>query len=275
MHRHEVSDPGQVDEGYLMKDKPASRHFVDVAPGNIQGPGKITPLFQKLARESDQLGEVQKKEEQKIENYRKISATLNNITASAENLVAPQLARSVLTQADCKSLIRKNNEDCQKIWKEAISIFSEETTRAIDQHLQLALLSIKDEVGRGISIITGATNKRKRDDVDGITDPQPRDKIDTSSVRGIEASQNVENGTSHIIKRQRLRAPSLSISQQQQQQQDIGNVDSEQIALIKQLKLKIEQQEKNLVILAKENKEVSCDSEGSEENEALTVTNIG
>lgn len=170
----------------------------------------------------------------------------------------------MVTRRDCQSLIQKNDEDCQKIWMEIINVLSEDTKRAIDQHLQLALASMNDEMRRGISIITDAPKKRKRVDADDITDPQPRDKIDTSSVHVNEAFQSVDNGAFQIIKRQRLRAPSLSLAQQKQKQ-DLADNELKQLALIEQLKLKIKQQEETIATLAEENNKVGRDSERSGE----------
>ncbi|KAH9484322.1 hypothetical protein JR316_0003803 [Psilocybe cubensis] len=256
----EVTGTSQIDESYLIADKLASRQSIDVALAHDRGPGKIAHLLRKLARESDQFCEIQKKEEQKIENYRKISARLTNISVSADDVVASQLARSMVTRRDCQSLIEKNDEDCTIIWEEMINILSEETKRAIDQHLHLALTN---EMMRGITTIGEVSKKRKRVDTEDFVDPQPRDDNDTRIAHVIEESPSVNNGAFQINRRQGTGTPSLSITQQEQKQDPEDN-ELEQCSTIEQLRLKVKSQEEKIAFLTEENKTVGPDSEISD-----------
>ncbi|KDR81590.1 hypothetical protein GALMADRAFT_239635 [Galerina marginata CBS 339.88] len=244
----------QAKQYHIRKGSPLKRHSENTLLASVLGSDKAMQLFQNLAsisRETDQLSEVQRKEESKTETFRKISQTLKSITSAAENAVAPQLARSLLTQEDCKGLIEKNNEACQKIWKDAINIFAEEVTRVVDSHMQDSLLSIRNEAEQAIALVRNM-GKRKRWDDPEITEPQTKAKNMNIAHAG-ELLQGVDDGSSRDVKRQKMGAGCMPTSRALK---GLSDAESDQGALIKELKLKIEEQARAIVNLTEENNEL-------------------
>lgn len=186
----------------------------------------------------DQLRELQKKEESKIETYKNISATLKNITSSADRTVAPQMARALLAQTEYKIRIEKNSATHQKMWSDAINVFAEEVTKVVDNHVQVVLHSIRNEAEQA-ALSIGTTSKRKRED------------SDAKSTKGGETLQ--DDGTSKDFKRQKLGAESM-LSRNMSTDTDTKEGES-----MRGMKLKIEEQARAIVKLAQENNEVRVD----------------
>ncbi|KAF8959067.1 hypothetical protein BDZ97DRAFT_1761717 [Flammula alnicola] len=239
-----------------MNEKVPGTYSTETYTAGCETSGKMPYLFQDLARlsrESDQLSEVKKKEEAKIETYNKIFATLKSISACEENTIAPQLARALLTKEDCTRLIHKNNEASDRIWLDAVKAFVGEVTRAVDTHLQVALLSIKNEVEHVGFPSAGISKKREPEDDRVIKETQEREKYQMSSARvGMETSPDIDDAFGRENKRRRLSAPDPSPSRPLV---GINGTESVQVALIKEMKVKIEQQAQVLATLTKENNE--------------------
>lgn len=113
----------------------------------------------RLSREVDDLSQVQRKEEENIQTYKKISTTLERISATAATAITPQLSRSLVVQADCKKAIEEKEKRMQNIWTDAVEGFVKDVTREIDVGLQSALISIRQE-----AIQVGEKYKRQRDE---------------------------------------------------------------------------------------------------------------
>ncbi|KAF8902107.1 hypothetical protein CPB84DRAFT_894812 [Gymnopilus junonius] len=161
--------PSFSETGHASKERPTEKP--DASPKtipvtvNVQNSDKVVRLFQGLAsisRETDQLSEVQKKEESKIETYKNISATLKSITSSAGSAVAPQMALSLLAQTECKNRIEKNNATCQKMWSDAINVFVEEVTKVVDNRVQVVLRCIRNEAEQAALSIGARISARER-----------------------------------------------------------------------------------------------------------------
>jgi len=126
-------------------------------------------LFRELARisrEVDDLSEVQRKEEVNIQTYKKISTTLESVSASAASTIAPQLSRSLVTQAECKKIIEEKEKIMQRIWTDAVEAFVRDVTHEVDVSLQVALMSIRQEARQVGYSISGRSHKRQRDESD-------------------------------------------------------------------------------------------------------------
>jgi hypothetical protein len=191
----------------------------------------------RLSREVDDLNQVQRKEEENIRTYKKISSTLESISASAVTTIAPQLSRSLVIQADCKKVVEEKEKTMQRIWTDAVEAFIRDVTREIDIDLQAALLSIKQEarqVGRSIE----RSYKRQRDEEDIERSEEKTKKRDRNT--SLEA-MILED------KRRRVRDSTLTASRDDEE----GCLDE-----ISDMKLKIEQQTQILAMLAEENNEV-------------------
>ena len=126
----------------------------------------------RLSREVDTLSEVQQKEEGNIKTYKQISATLENISASAATAIAPQLSRSLVVQADCKKVIEEKEKHMQRLWTDAVEALVKDVTREVDVGLQAALFSIKQEA-RQVVYSTGRNRKRQRDE-EGVAHPEEK-----------------------------------------------------------------------------------------------------
>lgn len=188
----------------------------------------------RLSREVDDLSEVQRKEEVNIQTYKKISTTLESVSASAASTIAPQLSRSLVTQAECKKIMEEKEKIMQRIWTDAVEAFVRDVTHEIDVNLQAALMSIKQEARQVGYSISGRSHKRQRDESDvGQSEEREKNKKRDNSETIIREH-----------KRRRVRdssPPGL--------QDDKGNE-------IINMKMKIDQQAQMLALLAQENHEV-------------------
>lgn len=129
-------------------------------------------IKRRLSREVDDLSQVQRKEEGNVQTYKKLSATLENISTSATNTIESQLSRSLVIQADCKKVMEEKEKDMQKIWMNAVEAFVKDVTREVDSALQAALISIKQEA-REVTERRSYKRQRSEDD-DEREDPKRR-----------------------------------------------------------------------------------------------------
>lgn len=190
----------------------------------------------RLSREVDDLSQVQRKEEENVQTYKKISTTLESISALAATTITPQLSRSLVVQADCKKAVEEKEKTMQKIWTDAVEAFVRDVTHEIDVGLQAALISIRQEAGQ-VGYLIGRNYKRQRDE------------------EGVEHSEEK-------IKKRDSKAPSEAMIREDKRrrvhsgppelQDDEGGSRDE----ISDMKLKIEQQAQMLAILAQDNNEV-------------------
>ena len=134
----------------------------------------------RISREVDALSEVQRKEEGNITTYKQISATLESISASAATTIAPQLSRSLAVQADCKKVIEEKEKNMQRLWTDAVEALVRDVTRGVDDGLQAALLSIKQEA-RQVVYSTGRSRKRQREE-EGVAHPNEKIKKRDSNM---------------------------------------------------------------------------------------------
>lgn len=167
-----------------------------------------------------------------MQAYRRISTTLESISASAATSIAPQLSHSLVVQANCKKVMEEKEKTMQRIWTDAIEAFVGDVTREVDLSLQAALISIKQEAGQMVE----KNYKRQREKKDGEHSEEKMKKGNASSEAMIRED-----------KRRRVRDSSLVGSQDDKE----GPLDE-----ISDMKLKIEQQAQMLAVLEQENNEV-------------------
>ncbi|KAF8163283.1 hypothetical protein B0H34DRAFT_694800 [Crassisporium funariophilum] len=213
---------------------------------------QINPLFQDLARlsrETDDLREVHRKAEAKVKTYNDISATLESISASAAISLAPNLSQAIATQADYKKRIEENEKASQKLWTDMVKTLFGEVTLAIDERLQVALLSISQEAAFVSRSIYGKPDKRQRRDMEGEVTSAEEDK-DRSQQRHGAAFDFFSESDFRETKRRKLCSSSPSVAH------GLQDLPLDETALVNEMKFKIEQQAEALAILAQENKEV-------------------
>lgn len=174
----------------------------------------------RLSREVDDLDQVQRKEEENIRTYKKISSALESVSASAVTTIASQLSRSLVIQADCKKVMEEKEKTMQRIWTDAVEAFVRDVTREIDVDLQAALLSIKQETRHSIE----RSYKRQRDEED----------IEHSEEKIKKRDRNTSSEAMILEdKRRRVRDSTLTASRDDEE----GSLDK-----ISDMKFKIEQQ---------------------------------
>lgn len=187
------------------------------------------------------MSEVQKKEKARTEAYNNISITLRDVSTTADKAISPQLAESLAIQEDCKRLIKKNNEACENIWKNAVETFVGEVNSSVTGFLQNAL---KHEAE--------IQAKKHKAAQENAAAPQKQEyKISPMRVgRSVFHQDKADNSsdTARVHKRRRL-SPSFS--------QDAGDINSDQDSFIKAMKMRLKEQALALVDLEKENNEAS------------------
>ena len=189
----------------------------------------------RLSREVDNLSEVQRKEEVNIQTYKKISTTLESVfSASAASTIAPQLSRSLVTQAECKKIMEEKEKTMQRIWTDAVEAFVRDVTHEVDVSLQVALMSIKQEARQVGYSISGRSHKRQRDESD----------VGQSEER--EKNKKRDNSETIIREHKRRRVRDSSPS----------GLQDDKVNEINDMKMKIDQQAQMLALLAQENHEV-------------------
>lgn len=182
-----------------------------------------------------------------------IGTMLQKISGRLENVVEPQLGQSNLVQEDCKKKIEQNDAMIRKHWTEAVNAFVEDVTRAVDSHVRVALLSIKNEAGHTTSGTSVGNKRRHLDHGSPFSGGQHKDRQSFEN-RGDSAFGDfgdVEEGHSRTGKRRKTRASS---PRPRGSPDKCG--DSEQIVMMKEMKRKIEKQAQVLADLSKENAEV-------------------
>ncbi|CAA7271718.1 unnamed protein product [Cyclocybe aegerita] len=223
---------------------------------------QVLHIFQNLARlsrESDALVEVQKKEEMKTKTFTEISDTLKKISKSAEGVVEPQLSQSMTIQEDCKKRIEKNNQEVQKLWRNAVNTFVDDVKRAVSGHVQVALLSIRNEAEARGWMTPDRTNKRNRDDDRFIKGEPAREEHTTDSPLPSSSSQDRWGEALREDRRKRMR---VSGSWTPQGSMDDNPGPAEQATLLEEMKWKVEQQAIALARLTTENNELRSRAAG-------------
>ena len=204
----------------------------------------------RLSRESDKLSEIQRQEQNKTDKYTAIGTTLQKISGPLEILVEPQLGQSSLVQDDCKKKIEQNDSMIRKHWTDAVNAFVEDVTRAVDSHVRVALLSIKNEAGHTKSGTSVGNKRRNLDHDNPFSGGQHKDRrsFENRADSSFGDFGDIEEGHLRAGKRRKTRALSL---RPHGSPDKYG--DSEQIDMMKR---KIEKQAQVLADFARENAEV-------------------
>lgn len=135
--------------------------------------------------------------------------------------------------------IKENNETVRKIWGEAVQAFVADVTREVDGHAQIVMQKMRNEaesLSNGIRLAT-----RKRNSVAG---PLHEEELRYQSQ---ESGDGIFRTTR---KRRRVRRHSALESSEKDENMAVS------LDVIREMKIKIEQQAQALAVLAKENEEV-------------------
>ncbi|KAJ3517144.1 hypothetical protein NLJ89_g686 [Agrocybe chaxingu] len=163
-------------------------------------------------------------------------------------------------QEDCKKRIEKNNQEVQKLWRNAVNTFTDDVKRAVSGHVQVALLSIENEAEARGWMSPDRTNKRNRDGDRFVTEGElAREKHTTDGLLPGSSSRDRCGEALREDRRKRMR---MSGSWTSQGSMDDNPGPAEQATLLKEMKRKIEQQEVALARLTTENNELRSRAAG-------------
>lgn len=195
----------------------------------------------RLTRESEILGEQQKRESSKITTYTAVERTLNEISNQMGLAVMPQIDQSTLIQQDCRKMIAENQETVNRLCKDVVRHFVADVTSAVDTHVHIALQRIRNEVNNSSKEI------RCRNSQSGGVAPGWEGH---AQVR--RSSEDFDRGAGRTKKR-RVRTPSPYSPRRSASSKEEHFMSSEGM---RELTVKIERQAQALINLAKENEQV-------------------
>lgn len=206
--------------------------------------------IRRLSRESDILEERQKKEESKFATYTAIGETLNRISDHMGETVNPQISQSSLVREDCMKTIKENNETVRKIWGEAVQAFVADVTREVDGHVQIVMQKMRNEAESMSNGIMLATRKRNLVNPNSVAGPHHEEESKTM-ISGGYLLQASGDGMYRKRRKVDLQSPHPPHESSEKDENMAVSLD-----LIREMKIKIEQQAQALAVLAKENEEV-------------------
>ncbi|KIK08649.1 hypothetical protein K443DRAFT_658344 [Laccaria amethystina LaAM-08-1] len=234
-----------------------------VGSSEEQGIAHIVQLFRELARltsKVNQQKEAQRKEETNFQTYNDIASALSQIPNMVPTNISSSLADSLLKQAQYKQSVEESFEAIGNVWLDMIGMFKTEVSRTIDQRLEVALMSIKQEAANlyNSSVVKPGMSGKRWSEA-STTSPS----ID-SREKG--RSMNSSGGTHRPIefddcflteyrhgrtsyKRRRLAALSPTRKVEGSNREDL----LDQTTLLSQMRSQIEQQAQTLENLSKEN----------------------
>ncbi|KAF9532959.1 hypothetical protein CPB83DRAFT_903444 [Crepidotus variabilis] len=220
----------------------------------------------RLSRESDRLTERLISEETKCATYTTISDRLRKISGDLTTTVEPKIAESSRVQDDCEAELKKHEAEMKRIWTEAVQELSSEVARTIDDHVQIALQQIRNEAEKLQSEVSDGVSMKKRNfestslsaGYSPDTGPNWLSLTATGdSSSTISEAGEIFNGT----KRRRIR-PSSPHSPRGTPDKNGGSMlEQLQAEMIRDMKLKIDEQAKILTGLAKENDKLREDAQ--------------
>ena len=220
----------------------------------------LTPLNIRLTSEVNQLKEAQRKEEINFQTYNDIASALSQIPNMVPTNISSSLADSLLKQAQHKQNVEESFEAIGNVWLDVIDMFKTEVSRTIDQRLEIALMSIKQEEAHlynSSTVKPGTSGKRWSEASTASPSIDSREKgrsMDRSggTYRPIEFDDRFLTDYRHgrtSYKRRRLAALSPTRKVEESNREDL----LDQTTLLSQMKTQIEQQAQTLENLTKEN----------------------
>jgi hypothetical protein len=202
--------------------------------------------------------------EQKLKNYRELSSTISEISTSAAKAVAPTLAGVIASRAKCKERVENNLKTLGYLWEDIFDVFVQGVVGTIDGRLQDALISLKREGDHAVSkvLASGSRSLKRKTGVSDSLSPIGRGRLGQSdtlikathtSSAGYDDSEEVDDSQNH--KRRRLASMSLE-KDEEEVMLKIEDVDASVLAMLEDMKMKMDRQAKTVETLTQENKKV-------------------
>jgi len=199
-------------------------------------------------------------EEQKLKNYRELSSTLSEISTSAAKAVAPTLAGVIASRAKCKERVVNDLKTLGYLWEDIFDVFVQGVVGSIDSRLQDALISLKREGENAVSkvLASGSPLKRKAGVSDSLS-PDGRGRLgqsDTLKEAAHTSSGGYDEGVGDSQSHKRRRLASISLESHQDEEEvmlKIEDVDASVLAMLEDMKMKMDRQAKTVETLTQEN----------------------
>jgi hypothetical protein len=204
-------------------------------------------------------------EEQKLKNYSELSSTLSKISTSAAKAVAPTLAGVIANRAKCKERVENDIKMLVYLWEDIFDVFVQGVIGTIDGRLQGALASLKKEEENAVSKVMASGSrslKRKSGVSDSVSDGrvQGSDALKEAAPTSSQGYDD-EGGDSQSHKRRRLASRSLESQQDEEEVMlKIEDVDASVLAMLQDMKMKVDSQAKTVEMLIQENNKASFPS---------------
>ncbi|KAJ3998179.1 hypothetical protein F5050DRAFT_1275176 [Lentinula boryana] len=230
---------------------------------------RFVSMFKDVAMVSSQIIQdtvLLDQEERKLQTFNEISTTLAKISASSAASVAGPIADILLAHAQSKERLDENFRLLGSAWEKVFNSFMVEFSMGLENRLQAALASVKNEAEIALNSIKAGTNslKRRSDRISMSPDPEQqggRRSRDHRSNEEHNSSYGRGRSSTRDYKRRKLAPSSRSYSRDSRR--DRGEAESRtsiaQISLddiLNQMKMKIDQQTVSLQHLSKENEEL-------------------
>jgi hypothetical protein len=201
-------------------------------------------------------------EEKKLKNYTELSSTLSKISVSATKAVAPTLAGVIANRAKCKERVENDFITLGYLWEDIFDMFVEGVVGAIDGGLQDALMMLKKEGETAVDKIVASRAVSLKRKVAISESLSSQGKGNRSSLKGTTSTSSRgfddDRGDSQSRKRRR-RIASSSIESHQGEEDvvlKIEDVDMSVMAMLQDMKVKMERQAQTLDMLTRENNQV-------------------
>jgi len=219
----------------------------------------LTLLNIRLTSEVNHLKEARRKEEINFQTYNDIAVALSQIPNMVPTNISSSLADSLLKQAQYKQSVEESFEAIGNVWLDVIGMFKTEVSRTIDQRLEMALMSIKQEAANlynSSAVKPGMSGKRWSEASTTSPSIDSREKGRSmnrsgGTYRPIEFDDSFLTEYRHgrtSYKRRRLAALSPTRKVEGSNREDF----LDQTTVLSQMKTQIEQQAQTLENLSKE-----------------------
>lgn len=200
-----------------------------------------------------------------MQTFNEISATLAKISSSSTQAIAGPVADVILAHAQSKERLNQNFLLLGAAWEKIFNGLMADFSLCLDNKLQAALSSVKNEAEIAMNGIIAGSNQLKRRRVSISPEPDRQEERRLKADTNYYASHYDEYGSSghahSSMKRSKLTGRSRSSSPDPRQKDVTHNKTSVvKISLddiLNQMKMKIDQQSSSLQSLSKENEEVT------------------
>ncbi|KAJ3977768.1 hypothetical protein EV361DRAFT_532163 [Lentinula raphanica] len=230
---------------------------------------RFVSMFKDVAMVSSQIIQdtvLLDQEERKLQTFNEISTTLAKISASSAASVAGPIADILLAHAQSKERLDENFRLLGAAWEKVFNSFMVEFSTGLENKLQAALASVKNEARLALNSNHSESQSLKRRSDRISTSPEPERQGDRRSInrrqnRDQNSSPARGRSSTRDYKRRRLASSSRSYSRESRQNkgETAARPSMAQVSLddiLNQMKMKIDQQTDSLQKLSKENEEL-------------------